>query len=166
MKTQCWIALLTTTFVAWAVQAQETLLDRVTEAKADWMFGKWEATSNDGQSTSLQISWDLNKKVVVFHATMPETEFKSYSAIDQESKQVIYISFDNRGAITRGTWDMENEELVLRVEAWDEQRGKWKMAAVFGGSPTEGLQIRLHGVEGSGALVSPARSTFKFKKQK
>ncbi|HOW68510.1 MAG TPA: hypothetical protein PK256_24795 [Verrucomicrobiota bacterium] len=166
MKTHRWIAILMTTLIAWAVQAQETLLDQVTEAKADWMFGKWEATTGDGQTVAFQISWDLNKQVVVFHATMPETEFKSYTAFDKESRQAIYISFDNRGSITRGVWGMENDELVLRVEAYDEQRGKWKMAAVFGGSSTEGLQVRLHAIDSSGNTVSPARSTFKFKKQK
>jgi hypothetical protein len=166
MRTKYWMILLATSLLACATQAQENLADLVAQAKADWMLGKWEATDDGGRPISFQISWDLDKHVVVFQVKMNEAEFKAYSALDQETRQVTYISFDNHGVINRGSWGLENEELVLRVEGYEAQRGKWKAAAVFTGTPTEGLQVRLHGVDSSGSLVSPARNIYKFKKQK
>jgi hypothetical protein len=144
----------------------ESLADRVSEAKADWMFGKWEAETDNGDKVSLNISWDLDKKVVVLHVKTGEMESKGYTAMDPESSEAKYISFDNRGSVGKGTWGMESEELVLRTEAVTAEGQKRKMGFVFAGSASEGLQVRMHSIGSSGDLDTPARMTLKFKKQK
>jgi hypothetical protein len=60
---------------------------------------------------------------------------------------------------------MEGGELTLRLESKTAD-GSRKMAAVFTGSATAGLEVRLHGVDDSGSLASPARTVLKLKKQK
>ena len=147
-------------------QAQQQLADLVSEAKAEWMLGKWEAQTDNGSTLVLGIAWDLDKHVVVFHGKGTDMEFKGYSALEPGSGEVKYTGFDNRGVITKGVWGMEADELVLRVESQTPDRGSRKMAVVFTGNATEGLQVRLHQLNDSGGLVSPARTTYKFKKQK
>ncbi len=148
------------------VQAQQTLSELVAEARADWMFGQWEAQGDSGEAIRLNISWDLDKHVVVLHVKAGDMESKGYTALDPGSPEPKYVSFDNRGSLGKGTWGMESEELVLRTESQSRERGPWKIGFVFTGNATDGLQVRLHPITTSGDLESPARMTLKFKKQK
>lgn len=154
------------TFAAWVgAQAQTTLEDMVNQGNAAWMFGKWEGPADDGTSVALNFSWDLNKHVVVLHGKVDDMEFKGYSALEPGSDEVKYTGFDNRGVVSRGTWGLESGELTLRLESKTAE-GSRKMAVVFIGSTSQGLEVRLHGVSDSGSVVSPARTTLKLKKQK
>ena len=147
-------------------QAQQKLADLVDEAKADWMLGKWEAQTDNGGTVTLAFSWDLDKHVIVLHVKTPDMELKGYSALDPSAaNEVKYFGFDNRGAISKGNWAPEGSDLVLRIETQTSERTV-KMAAVFGGSATEGLQIRIHSIESSGSLSATPRMALKFKKQK
>ncbi len=145
--------------------AQMTLPEMVKEAKADWMFARWQAETDNGQTVSLNISWDLDKHVILFHVKTPDMEAKSYSVKDPSGEEVKYFGFDNRGAITKGAWALEGEELVLKIEAQIPDRGTEKAAVVFSGTASEGLKVRMHAVDSSGDLVTPARWTLKMKKQ-
>lgn len=77
--------------------------------------------------------------------------------------KIVYVGFDNRGAISRGKWARENGELVLRVESRMEQ-GTWKMAAVFASASGGGLNLRLHRIDDSGNMISPEQTLLRFKK--
>lgn len=143
----------------------QSLADLVNDAKADWMFTQWEAQSDNGDTVKVNISWDLEKKVAVLHVTTSEMESKGYTAIDPVQGRPIYVSFDSRGAVGKGSWDMESDQLTLRLELQSVERGPWKAAFVFGGSADSGLEIRMHTVGSSGELEGDGR-TFKFKKAK
>ena len=160
--TAFWLACL----ASLSAQAQQSLAELVTEAKADWMFGQWEAQTDNGDTVRLNVSWDLDKHVVVLHVQAGEMNSKSYTVLDPASREARYVSFDNRGSVGKGTWGMESEELVLRTESQSSERGPWKVAFVFTGNASEGLQVRMHPINESGGLVTPARMTLKFKKQK
>ncbi len=146
--------------------AQPTLEKLVSDASAEWMFGKWQAETDNGDTVSLNASWDLDKHVVLLHVKVGDVESKGYTVMEPKAEQPKYYSFDNRGSVGKGSWNMENGELVLRVDSESPERGPWKAAFVFTGSATSGLQVRMHSIESSGELATPARATFKFKKQK
>jgi hypothetical protein len=147
-----------------AAQAQ-TLADRVGEANAEWMFARWQAQSENGDTVQLNVSWDLEKHVVILHVKAGEMESKGFTYVDPVSQEVKYVSFDSRGFVSKGSWGMESEELVLRTEGQSAERGPFKAAFVFTGNSSDGLQVRMHQVDASGAL-SDRKTVFKFKKQK
>jgi hypothetical protein len=147
-----------------SAQAQQTLEDLVGEASADWMLGKWEASTDNGGTVTLEFSWDLDKHVIVLHGKMPDSEFKGFSALDPAAHEVKYTGFDNKGTLSKGVWGLEGGELTLRVESQSADRTV-KMGAVFSGSASEPLQVRIHRVDESGNLSSPARMNLKFKKK-
>jgi hypothetical protein len=153
-------------FVSLSAHAQRSLESLVTEAGAEWMFGKWEAASDNGDSVTLTVSWDLDKHVAILHVKTPDMESKGYTVKDPKSEEIKYVSFDNRGSVGKGSWAMEGGDLVLRVESESADRGPWKAGFIFGGSASEGLQVSMHNVDSSGDLEKPARRSFKFKKQK
>jgi hypothetical protein len=146
--------------------AQQSLADLVTEAKADWMLGAWEAQTDNGDTVRLNISWDLDKHVVLLHVKTGDLESKGFTVLDPASREARYFSFDNRGSVGKGVWGLESEALVLRTESQSPERGPGKVAFVFTGSAGEGLQVRMHAINESGGFATPARMTLKFKKQK
>lgn len=152
---------------AWLpLQAQPTLADLVSQADAEWMLGKWEAQLDNGGSVTLEVSWDLDKHVIVQHGKINDLEFKSYTVLEPGVPAPKYVSFDTRGSVGKGSWAMEDGNLTLRVENNSPERGISKMAVIYTGSASEGLEVRLHRLTDSGELESPAGMTVKFKKQK
>ncbi|HOY56736.1 MAG TPA: hypothetical protein PK640_01200 [Verrucomicrobiota bacterium] len=160
------IALGLLTCATWTgLLAQTTLEDMVDQGNASWMLGKWQGSTDDATTVTLEFSWDLNKHVVVMHGKVgDDMEFKGYSALEPGTSEVKYTGYDNRGALSRGTWNLEAGELTLRLESKTADKNT-KMAAVFTGSPTQGLEVRLHGVSDYGSISYPARATLKLKKQ-
>ncbi len=146
--------------------AQGSLEKLVSDASAEWMFGQWGAQTENGDTVSLNVSWDLDKHVVVLHVKAGDMEAKAYTVLEPKAELPKYYSFDNRGSVGKGSWNMEGGELVLRVETDTAERGTRKAAFVFTGSAGTGLQVRMHDVDSSGDLATPARFTLKFKKQK
>ena len=144
--------------------AQGSLEGLVSEAKADWMFAKWQAETENGDKVTLNVSWDLEKHVVVLHVKIGDMESKGYTVMEPNAELPKYYSFDNRGTVGKGSWNMENGDLVLRVES-ETDRGPRKTAFVFSGTSTTGLQVNMHNIDSSGDLATPARMSLKFKKQ-
>jgi hypothetical protein len=151
--------------LSFTAQAQRSLESLVSEANAEWMFGNWQALTDNGDAVTLDISWDLDKHVVVLHVKAGEMESKGFTVIEPKAELPKYTTFDNRGSVGKGSWNMEGGDLVLRVETETAERGPMKAAFVFTGSASTGLQVRMHSVESSGDLATPARMSFKFKKQ-
>jgi hypothetical protein len=163
MKTRYCIIALASLLLGTNTQAQQTLADLVQEANAGWMMGTWKASTDDGSAFTLSLSWDLDRHVVVMHGKGDDMEFKGFSALEPASDQVNYVGFDNRGAVSKGKWAMEDGELVLRVESRSD-RGTLKMAAVFASASGGGLSLRLHQVDQWGNLVTPEQTLLRFKK--
>lgn len=144
---------------------QASLDNLVYEASADWMLGKWQAQMDNGDEVTLNVSWDLDKHVIVLHVKAGDMEAKGYTVLEPNADRPKYYSFDNKGAVAKGSWDMEGSDLVLRVEGNSPERGTRKSAFVFGGSSSTGLEVRIHGITSYGDLATPAQATLKFKKQ-
>jgi hypothetical protein len=151
--------------LSFSAHAQRTLVDMVTDASAEWMFGQWEGQTENGDAVTLNVSWDLDKHVVLLHVKTGEMESKGYTVMEPKAEFPKYYSFDNRGSVGKGAWNMEGNDLVLRVESETAERSTRKAAFVFAGSASTGLQVRMHNVESSGDLATPARMTIKFKKK-
>ena len=151
--------------LSFCAQAQRSLESLVTDAEAEWMFGKWQAQTENGDAVTLNVSWDLEKHVVLLHVKVGDMESKGYTVMEPKAELPKYYSFDNRGSVGKGSWNMESGDLVLRVESESPDRDPRKTAFVFTGSASTGLQVRMHTVESSGDLATPARMTFKFKKK-
>lgn len=151
--------------VSFSAQAQRSLESLVSEAKAEWMFGQWQSALPNGESLTLNISWDLEKHIVQLHLKAPGSETKGYTVMEPKSETPKHYSFNSGGTVAKGAWAMEGGDLVLRVEAEHAALKPWKQGFVFSGSASDGLTVRIHGIDGSGNLT-PAGETLKFKKTK
>ena len=155
-----------TCLLSFSALAQRSLESLVSDATAEWMFGKWQAQTDNGDSVTLNVSWDLDKHVVVLYVKVGDMESKGYTVMEPSAEQPKYYGFDNHGTVSKGSWNMENGDLTLRLQSENPDRSPEKTAFVFTGSATTGLQVRMHNVDSSGDLATPARATFKFKQEK
>jgi len=145
-------------------RAQTTLSDLVQEAYADWMFGEWKATTDNGSTMRLNVSWDVNKQLVVLHVKADDMESKGYTILEPGAEQPTYLGIDTRGAVSKGVWNYEEGAMVLRLTTHRHYEAPSKWAAAFSGSAAQGLQIKMHSLNSTGSLVYPANMTLKFKK--
>ena len=97
---------------SFSAHAQGSLESLVSEAKAEWMFGQWQAQLENGDPVSLNVSWDLDKHVVILHVKAGDMESKGYTVMEPKAELPNYYSFDNRGSIGKGSWNMESGGLV------------------------------------------------------
>ena len=146
-------------------QAQVSLSSLANEANASWMFGKWSATTDNGSTVHLEISWQLEKNMVVLDIKTDDMEAKGYTVLEPGAELPSYLGADNRGSVSKGSWNYEDGALVLRLETSRPYESPRKWASVFSGSESSGLTIRMHGLESWGGLSYPATATLKFKKQ-
>jgi hypothetical protein len=147
-----------------AARAQTSLAGLVEGANYNWVFGEWKASTDTGDSITLKISWDLNRKMVLLHVVAPDMESKGYTALLPGSENPTYFGVDNRGAVSRGNWDQDGGDLVLRLDIARPNDSPLKSAVVFSGSPSSGLEVRMHGLESWGGLRYPAEWRLRFKK--
>jgi hypothetical protein len=147
-----------------SARAQTSLAGLIEGANYNWVFGEWTATTDTGARVQLKVSWELDRNVAVLHITAPDMEAKGYTALVPGTENPTYFGVDNRGAVSRGHWDQEGGELVLRLDIARPYESSMKAAVVFAGSPSEGLTVRMHGLETWGGLIYPAAWSLRFRK--
>ena len=119
-----------------STQAQVSLANLTEEADAGWMFGQWKATDDNGNAVSLNIAWELNKKIVILHVKTSEVEAKGYTVLEPGTELPTYLGADDRGAVSKGDWNYEDGELILRLTTSRPYETPRKWAAVFAGNAT------------------------------
>lgn len=144
--------------------AQSSLADLVNEAGADWMFGTWQGTGDDGTSVSHTFTWELDKKVIIMRGQMGDLAYMGMTAVDPDTYEPKYTGYDNRGGAASGVWGEESGEVVLRLVAKNPTEGKIKMAVVFA-QKSGRLEMRIHGVDDWDDLQYPAWASVLLKKK-
>lgn len=148
-----------------AAHAQSSLVDLVNEAQAEWMMGTWEGTTDNGDALTHSFAWDLDKKVIVMKGKASDMAYLGVTAIDPDTGEPKYTGYDNRGAVSKGTWGEESGDVALTIESNSPTDGKRKFAVVFGKAAGGGLELRMHGVDQWGYLQYPAWGTVKMSKK-
>jgi len=101
---------------------------------------------------------DLDKHVVIIRGQVGDKiKFMGITRLDPEIAEATYTGFDNRGGTSKGTWDMEGGDLVLRIEGVSPDGNTWRGAVVFAQAGDKKLEMRMHSLDQWGDLEYPAR---------
>ena len=163
-KTVLWV---TAILVIWSgsAVAQQSLRDIAKEYGADWLAGRWTATTDDGTEIQLVYKWELDGHLVTVDFKMGEFASRGMIFYVPGEVKATAVSVDNRGGRSKGTWEEQDGKLVSKSERIDADGNVQKSAGVYTKVDAKTIKIALYGVDQDGELNDESWFTIDFKRQ-
>ena len=146
--------------------AQQKLGDLVAEGGFDWMIGKWEATTDDGEKIELEYKWELAKHLIVMRLVIPDNEFRSMIFYKPTEDEVVQVTVDKKGGSGKGIWEPQGDKAVLKHEHTDADWQTQKMAIIHSKVDNNTMKWEIHEMYSSGELSDYPNFTLELKRQK
>ncbi len=163
-KTVLWA---TAILVIWngSAVAQQSLRDIAKEYGADWLAGRWTATTDDGTEIQLVYKWELDGHLVTVDFKMGEFASRGMIFYVPGEVKATAVSVDNRGGRSKGTWEEQDGKLVSKSERIDADGNVQKSAGVYTKVDAKTIKIALYGVDQDGELNDESWGSLDFKRQ-
>jgi hypothetical protein len=145
--------------------AQQNLRDLAKEYGADWLAGRWTATTDDGTEIQLVYRWELEGHLVTVDFKMGEYASRGMIFYVPDEEKATAVSVDNRGGISKGTWEVQDGKLVSKSERVDAEGNVQKSAAVYSKVDAKTIKIALYGLDQDGELNDEPWGSLDFKRQ-
>lgn len=146
--------------------AQQKLGDLVAEGGYEWMIGKWEATTDEGEKLELEYKWELDKHLIIMKLKMPDNEFHGMIYYKPTDDQVVQVTVDKKGGTGKGVWEPAGEKAILRHEHTDADWQTQKMAIAQSKVDNNTMRWEIHEIYSSGELSDYPNFTVDYKRQK
>jgi hypothetical protein len=151
---------------ATGASAQQKLGDLVAEGGYEWMIGKWEATTDDGEQIKLEYKWELDKHIIIMKLKLPDNEFHAMIYYKPTDDQVVQVTVGKKGGTGKGVWEPAGDKAVLRHEYTDADWQTQKMAIVHSKVDNNTMKWDIHEIYSSGELSDYPNATIELKRQK
>jgi len=163
-KTVLWA---TAILVIWSgsAVAQQSFRDLAKEYEADWLAGRWAATTDDGTEIQLVYRWELEGHLLSVELKMGEYVSRGMIFFIPGEEKVVQVGVDNRGGRSKGTWEEQDGKLVSKSENIDADGNVQKSAAVFSKVDAKTIKIALYGVDQYDELIDEPWGSLDFKRQ-
>jgi len=145
--------------------AQDKLGDLVAEFGYDWMIGKWEAASDDGQQVELEYKWILDKCAMCLNLSMGEFKYHGMIMFVPSKEEVVQLGADNMGGTWNGTWGENYDGAVNRNQRLDTYGSTETMDMVYIKVDNNSFKVKQYSVE-DGSRASQPIGELTFKRQK
>ena len=152
-----------TTVVA---SAQQKLGDLVAEGGFDWIIGKWEATTDEGDKIELEYKWELDKHLVTMLLKWPGNEYRAMIFYKPAEDQVVQVTVDNKGGTGKGIWEPDGNKAVLKHEHTGADWQTNRMGFAHSKVDANTMKWEIHEMYSSGELSDYPNFTLEFKRQK
>jgi hypothetical protein len=146
--------------------AQQKLGDLVTEGGFDWLIGKWQGTTDEGDKLELVYEWGLDKHMVTIHFKMPDLEYRGMIFYVPTEDKIVQVGVDNQGGNGKGTWEAQGNKAVLKHEHTDADWQSSKMRFAHSKVDDNAMKWEIYEVYSSGELGDYPNYTIDFKRQK
>jgi len=146
--------------------AQQKLGDLVTEGGFDWMIGKWQATTDQGDKVDLVYKWELDKHMVSVHLKWPGYEHRSMIFYLPTEDKIVQIGADNHGGNGKGTWDADGNKAVHKYEHTGADGQTNRMGITHSKVDADTMKGEVYEVSSSGELSDYPSFTSEYKRQK
>lgn len=150
---------------AGSAAAQQSLRDIAKEYGADWLVGRWAATTDDGIEIQLVYSWELDGHLVTVDFKMGEYASRGMIFYVPGEEKATAVSVDNRGGRSKGTWEAQDDKLVSKSEYVDAEGNVRKSAAIYSKVDAKTIKIALYGLDQDGELNDEPWGSLDFKRQ-
>ena len=146
--------------------AQQKLGDLVTKGGFDWIIGKWQATTDQGDKVDLVYKWELNKNLITMGFKIGDFEGRGMIYYVPADNKVVQVGVDNRGGISKGTWDADGDKAVARLEYTPVEGDIRRMASVLSKVDANTMKDEFYTMDSNGRLAEEPLGTLEYKRQK
>jgi hypothetical protein len=143
---------------------QQSLKDMVTNEGFAWMAGNWKATTEEGQEIQLGYRWVAEGHAIVLDFKMGEVVSHGMIYFASNGGQVVSVSVDNKGNVSKGTWDVEGAKIVLKNKTTNANGETREMAICWSKVDNKTMKVELYAIE-NGTMSGESRGTLEFKRQ-
>ena len=163
-KVMLWAAAI---LVIWSgsVAAQQNLRDLAKEYGADWLAGRWTATTDDGTEIQLVYRWELEGHLVTVDFKMGDFASRGMIFYVPGEEKATSVSVDNRGGSSKGAWEEQDGKLISKSERVDAEGNVQKSAVVYTKVDAKTIKIALYGLDEDGELNDEPWGSMDFKRQ-
>ena len=152
--------------LAGGASAQQKLGDLVTEDGFDWMIGKWQTTTDQGDKVDLVYKWELDKHMVSVHLKWPGYEHRGMIFYVPTEEKIVQIGADNQGGSGKGTWEAQGDKAVHKYEHTSANWETNKMGFIHSKVDADTMKLEVYEVSSSGELSDYPSFTSEYKRQK
>lgn len=152
--------------LAAGANAQQKLGDLVTEGGFNWMIGKWQFTTDEGDKIDLVYKWELDKHLATIHLKIPNFEYRGMIFYVPTEDKIIQIGADNQGGSGKGTWNADGNKAVLKTEHTSADSQTNKAGYAFSKVDADTMKVEVFEVYGSDELSDYPNFTMEYKRQK
>jgi hypothetical protein len=153
-------------FLAIPAMAQDRLGDLVAQGGYDWLIGRWVTTTEDGQESTYEQNWILDRHAIDVRFQMGDLEYQGMTAFIPYREEVIEVGADNQGGTWEGAWRDEYGSAVLRMEQTKPNGEVQKMEIVHAWGGNEAMKVTMYRIDSSGYRDSQPLATLTYKRQK
>ena len=148
-----------------SAMAQQSLRDLAKEYGTNWLAGRWTTTTDDGTEILLVYRWVCDGHAVVVDFKMGEYASHGMIYYLPDDEKATAISIDNRGGRTKGTWEVQGEKLVSKIETITAEGEVRKAGVVYSKVDNKTMKVTVYGLDEYGDLNDEPRFTSQFKRQ-
>jgi len=127
--------------------AQQSLRDLAAQYDAVWLAGRWLATTEDGTQVRLAFRWAVGGHAVVTDFQMGPIKSHGMVYLRPEDQSVVSLSVDNRGNLSRGTWDIDGDRIVARSRVSTTDWQTREMAVYYTKVDAKAMRAQVYGIE-------------------
>lgn len=148
-----------------AQEEQPTMLgDVISEYGFNWMIGRWEASTDEGQKITIQYRWALDKNVVLVNFQMGEYAMRGMIFFKPMEEEVVQIGADNRGGHSKASWQPEGDKAVAKYEFISAKGEVRKMAITHAKVDRKTFKAEMFAIEDDGTLADTPWGTLEYKR--
>ncbi len=152
--------------LAGGANAQQKLGDLVTEGGFDWLIGKWQATTDEGDKFELVYEWGLEKYMATIRFKTPDLEYRGIIFYKPTEDKIVQVGVDNQGGNGTGTWEAQGNKAVLKHEHIGADWQSSKMGFAHLKVDANAMKWEIYEVYSSGELGDYPNYTIEFKRHK
>jgi len=145
-------------------EQQTTLGDVISEYGFNWLIGRWEASTDEGQKVMLQYRWALDKNLVVVNFQMDEYALQGMIFFKPLEEEVVQVGVDNRGGHSKATWAPDGDKAVTKYEFTSATGEVRKMAITHAKVDRKTFKAEMFGIDEFGDLSETPWGTLEYKR--
>ena len=131
----------------------------------NWIIGNWLTTTNEGQTFDVAYKWGMGRNLIKMTFKSGEYEGLAMIFYAPQDGRVMQLGVDNRGGVTRGSWDAEGDKPVATLEFATLDGNSGKIDVVHTNIDAETMEASFYGIDESTGRSAEPWATLKYKRQ-